>query len=88
MVVSGNSIWPFDSGYTSRFLSGRDRDRDLIVIDGQAADRSSVSPDCIVDRPILGVGLPGEDGIVADNVAGNVLDAGLGDLVGEVGEVT
>jgi hypothetical protein len=66
---------------------GCDDDLDLVVVDGEGGDGCTVSPDRVVDGPVAGIGFPGEERVVADDVAGDFLDAFGGDLVGELGDI-
>jgi len=48
---------------------GRDGDIDAVVVDSQSADRRAVIADGVIDRPVLRIGIPGKERVVANDVS-------------------
>ena len=61
--------------------AGVDVQGDLVVVQGESADRGAVAPEQVVGRPVLRIWLPGEDGVVTDHVAGDAANTGGNDAV-------
>src|SRR5262249_36855405 len=65
---------------------GSQRDHHRVVVDDDGGNGCAVLPNHVVDFPAVGIALGREVAVVADNVAGDGLDASRDDAVGELGE--
>ena len=66
---------------------GGDGEAELVVADREGGNGCAVAVDEVVLVPGVGVGLVGEEGVVADDVAGDAADAACDELADEVVEI-
>src|SRR6266702_219262 len=84
--VIGDGLFELDGGGLAG-SGGSGGEAELVVGYGEGADGGAVSPDGVVDGPVLWIGIPREEGVVADDVAGNLLDAFGGELGDEIVDI-
>src|SRR5881394_4518747 len=72
-----------DESFVAGASTGKNLDKDDVVVYGERRNRSTVGPNQIVLAPAFAVTLKSEVGIVRNDVAVNVLDALLHQLVGK-----
>src|SRR4051794_38659598 len=70
----------FDGSLVANLVAGRDVEKDRVVIDGERGNRRAVIPLEIVARPAVGE-FPNVVGVVADDVAVDLLDSALYELI-------
>ncbi len=86
-VVGGNGVDGDVCGFAG-CVSGSNGQLQLAVGDRQRRDGCTVSPDSIVDGPIIRVRLPWVERVVADDVAIDDLQARLRNLIGHLFEIS